>query len=221
MSDLIRSRLIKSGGAYTAGDNIAEFFKNDLERQELKKEIEAKVLDLLKSLVIDLSDPNVKRTACRLAKMYVDEVFYGRYYPCPDATDYPNTRAMNELYMVGPIQVRSSCSHHLVPVMGRAWIGVVPGKRILGLSKFSRLVSWVMSRPHMQEEATVMIGRLLEKRLQAKGIGILINAKHSCMHWRGVKEEGATVSTSFYGGTMKTDAALRDQFLQLVSMHPS
>ena len=221
VSDLIRSRIIERGASYAANDNIAEFFENDAERKALKQEIEAKVLGLLESLVIDLEDSNVQKTAHRVAKMYMDEVFYGRYHPCPSVADYPNTHAMDELCTVGPIQVRSACSHHLVPVIGRAWIGVMPGKRILGISKFSRLVSWVMSRPQMQEEATMMLGRLLEKRLHAKGIGIWIEAKHYCMHWRGVKEVEATVTTAFYGGVLRTDKILKHSFLQRIPMQSS
>ena len=104
---------------------------------------------VLESLVIDTeSDHNTQDTARRVAKMYVTEVFRGRYLPIP-VTEFPNVEHLNELMIVGPITVRSACSHHLCPIIGRVWIGVMPDEHsnLIGLSKYARLCDWVMSRP--------------------------------------------------------------------------
>ena len=119
----------------------------------------------MRSLLIDIdNDHNSKDTPKRIAKMYVREVFNGRFTPLPRVTDFPNTKSLNEMYILGPITIRSACSHHFVPILGSAWIGILPSNRIIGISKFNRLVDWVMSRPHIQEESAIMLADLIEKK---------------------------------------------------------
>jgi GTP cyclohydrolase IA len=115
----------------------------------LVDEVAEKMQAVLESLVIDTdSDHNTKNTSRRVAKMYVQEVFNGRYVEQPTLTKVPNVSRLNELMIIGPITVRSACSHHLCPIMGRIWIGALPnnGSALIGLSKYSRLTEWVMCR---------------------------------------------------------------------------
>ena len=129
-----------------------------------------RVTDLLSSLVIDVeNDPNTAETAGRIAKMFVREVFSGRYEPCPEATDFPNDRGFEDMITVGPFAVRSTCSHHFAPILGRCWVGIVPGERVIGISKYARLSEWVLKRPQIQEEAAVQLADLLEERRSRAG----------------------------------------------------
>ena len=218
MSSILRDRLMAKGLPYKATDNIAMCIESDVERDALKEEVEAKVESLLESLVIDVKhDPNVQKTAHRIAKMYLNEVFYGRYFCCPEISDYPNEYENDEIYILGPLSLRSSCSHHFVPVIGKTWIGIVAGKKVLGISKFSRLLNWMMKRPHMQEEATVLFGKLLEEKTDSKGIAVVIEAKHYCMHWRGVQEESTRMRTTYYSGILRHDLQKQRDFLLKVS----
>ena len=160
MSEVIRKRIVAAGRRYHANDNIAEFIHSDAERDALRSEVEARVQALLESLVIDtVSDHNTHETARRVAKMYLREVFRGRYDPMPPVTDFPNVERLSELLVVGPITVRSACSHHLCPILGRIWIGVLPNaeSRLIGLSKYARVADWIMSRPQIQEEAVKLL----------------------------------------------------------------
>ena len=216
-SQRIRARLQASRAQFHANDNIADFLEPG-ELEELEQEIAVKAQALLRALVIDVDkDHNTRETAARLAKMFVREVFAGRYQPVPDVTEFPNVQRLNELMIVGPLRVRSACSHHLCPIMGRVWVGVMPNaeSNLIGLSKYARLVNWVMSRPQIQEEAVVQIADLIEQRLQPDGIAVVLEADHYCMHWRGVKDDGARMVNSVMRGSFLTDASLRREFLAL------
>jgi hypothetical protein len=110
--------------------------------------------EVLRALVIDTeSDHNTNDTAKRVAKMFLNEVFHGRYVKMPPVTEFPNAERLNELMIVGPVKVRSACSHHLCPILGRVWIGVLPNEHsnLIGLSKYARICEWIMSRPQIQE----------------------------------------------------------------------
>ena len=154
-SSRIRARLQSARKRFHANDNISAFLKPG-ELEELLAEVEAKFKGVLESLVIDTeSDHNTQDTARRVAKMYLTEVFSGRYVEAPAVTEFPNASSLNELMIVGPIKVRSACSHHFCPIMGQLWIGIMPNEHsnLIGLSKYSRLAEWVMSRQQIQEEA--------------------------------------------------------------------
>lgn len=120
--------------------------------------------------------------------------------------------------VVGPIRIRSACSHHLCPIMGRLWIGVLPSASsdLIGLSKYARLADWIMSRPQIQEEAVVMLADELERRVRPDGLAVVIEADHLCMHWRGVKDAEARMKNSVMRGAFLADAALRREFLGLI-----
>ncbi|SHF09790.1 GTP cyclohydrolase I [Microbulbifer donghaiensis] len=218
VSDRIRHRLIEAGQRFHANDNIAAFI-HDGELDELRTEVKQKLQGLLHALVIDThSDHNVADTAKRVAKMFVHEVFRGRYEKAPAATTFPNVSQLNELMIVGPVTVRSACSHHLCPILGKVWIGVLPNASsdLIGLSKYARLAEWVMNRPQIQEEAVVMLADELEHRLQPDGLAIVMEASHFCMHWRGVKDNDALMHNSVMRGAFLKNATLRLEFLNLL-----
>ncbi len=217
-SDRIRYRLISAGHRYHANDNIADFIE-DGELDELQAEVQAKLQEVLHALVIDTDkDHNTRGTAQRVAKMFVREVFAGRYAPAPAVTAFPNVSQLNELMIVGPLKVRSACSHHLCPILGQVWIGVLPSAQsdLIGLSKYARLAEWVLGRPQIQEEAVVMLADALERRIRPDGLAVVMQASHFCMHWRGVKDDGALMRNSVMRGAFLKDAALRREFLSLL-----
>ena len=218
VSDRIRYRLQQAGQRYHANDNIADFIQPG-ELQALREEVQARMQEVLHALVIDTeNDHNTADTARRVAKMFVSEVFKGRYEPAPSVTAFPNVQQLNELMVVGPISVRSACSHHLCPIMGRVWIGVLPSAQsdLIGLSKFARLVDWVMNRPQIQEEAIVMLADELERRVHPEGLAIVLEASHLCMSWRGVKENDALMRSSVMRGSFLRNDSLRREFLSLL-----
>ena len=187
--------------------------------EELKAEVQAKMQGVLEALVIDTdSDHNTHETARRVAKMFVGEVFSGRYLPMPAVTEFPNASRLNELMIVGPIKVRSACSHHLCPIMGRVWIGVLPNEHsnLIGLSKYARICDWIMSRPQIQEEAITMLANELQASVKPDGLAVVMEADHFCMQWRGVKDDGAMMTNSVMHGAFLKDASLRREFLSLV-----
>ena len=218
VSQRIRSRLERANHRYNANDNISAFLKEG-EVDQLKIEVEEKMAAVLRSLVIDTeTDHNTTETAKRVAKMYLTEVFKGRYEPMPDVTEFPNVEHLNELMIVGPITVRSACSHHLCPIIGRVWVGIMPNKNsnLIGLSKYVRLTDWVMSRPQIQEEAVSRLANMLQEKVKPDGLAIVMEADHFCMHWRGVKDADALMTNSVMRGAFLKDASLRREFLSLM-----
>ncbi|MCC7547321.1 MAG: GTP cyclohydrolase I [Burkholderiales bacterium] len=218
VSARIRARLIAANRRFHANDNIAEFIDAEAELHGLEAEVAQRLQDVLDALVIDSSgDHNTRGTARRVARMFVHEVFRGRYYPMPQITEFPNAERLNELMIVGPIRVRSACSHHLVPILGKLWVGVLPSESssLVGLSKYSRMAEWIMSRPQIQEEAMMQLADLMESRLRPEGLALVLEADHFCMHWRGVKDESHMIN-SIMRGTFLTNPESRKEFLQLV-----
>jgi GTP cyclohydrolase I len=217
-SERIRYRLVGADRRYHANDNIAAFIREG-ELLELRGEVQAKMAEVLKALVIDTdSDHNTQETAKRVAKMFIEEVFRGRYQPMPEVTEFPNISRLNELMIVGPITVRSACSHHFCPVIGKVWIGVLPNQNttVIGLSKYARLAEWVMGRPQIQEEAVVQLADLIQSKTLPDGLAIVMEATHFCMSWRGVKDMDSKMINSVMRGAFLTDMTLRREFLALI-----
>ena len=136
-------------------------------------------------------------------------------------TEFPNVTSLNELMIVGPMTVRSACSHHFCPIMGRLWIGVMPNQHsnLIGLSKYARLAEWLMTRPQIQEEAITQMAELLMDMVKPDGLAVVMEADHFCMHWRGVKDTSAKMINSVMRGSFLKDPALRREFLSLVTMN--
>ena len=218
-SERIRHRLIGADRRYHANDNISAFVQEG-ELEELKAEVQARMAEVLKALVIDTdSDHNTQDTAKRVAKMFIEEVFRGRYRPMPEVTEFPNISRLNELMIVGPITVRSACSHHMCPILGRIWIGVLPNEHsnLIGLSKYARIADWIMTRPQIQEEAVIMLADALQDRVKPDGLAIVMEADHFCMQWRGVKDNDSAMTNSVMRGAFLKDANLRREFLSLLT----
>ena len=217
-SERIRYRLVAAERRHHANDNIAEFMREG-ELAELKAEVEAKMQEVLRALVIDTDrDHNTHETAKRVAKMYLDEVFRGRYHAPPTVTEFPNAERLNELMIVGPITVRSACSHHMCPIFGKVWIGLLPNEHsnLIGLSKYARICDWIMSRPQIQEEAVTMLANELQDRVQPDGLAIVMEADHFCMHWRGIKDTDSAMVNSVMRGAFLKNPHLRREFLSLL-----
>ena len=214
----IRERLVAARKRFNANDNIADFIQPG-ELESLLDEVEEKMKGVLSSMVIDTdNDHNSDKTARRVAKMYINEVFRGRYVSAPTITEFPNAEHLNELMIVGPITVRSACSHHLCPVIGQIWIGVLPNEHtnVIGLSKYARLAEWVMGRPQIQEEAVVQLADLIQLKTQPDGLAIVMEATHFCMGWRGVKDMDSKMINSVMRGSFLKDPNLRREFLSLI-----
>lgn len=214
----IRERVKAAGRTFLANDNIADFIQPG-ELELLLDEVESKMQGVLESMVIDTAnDHNTQATARRVAKMYLKEVFAGRYHAQPRITEFPNAKQLNELMIVGPITVRSACSHHLCPVMGKVWIGILPNKdtNVIGLSKYARLVDWVLGRPQIQEEAVMQLADLIMEKTRPDGLAVVMECSHFCMSWRGVRENDSKMINSIMRGAFLNDPTLRREFLSLI-----
>ena len=214
----IRERIKAARRRFNANDNIADFIQPG-ELEQLLDEVESKMQGVLDSLVIDTdNDHNTSDTARRVAKMYVNEVFRGRFVHAPALTEFPNAEHLNELMIVGPITVRSACSHHFCPVIGKIWIGIMPNEHtnVIGLSKYARIAEWIMNRPQIQEEAVIQLADLIQEKTQPDGLAIVMEASHFCMAWRGVKDMDSKMINSVMRGVFLKDLNLRREFLSLI-----
>jgi GTP cyclohydrolase IA len=221
VSARIRDRLRREGKRFHANDDISAFIEPG-EIDLLLEEVSGKMNAVLESLVIDIeNDHNTRGTARRVAKMYLNEVFRGRYWPAPPVTEFPNAESLSELMIVGPIAIRSACSHHFCPIMGRLWVGVMPNQHsnLIGLSKYARLTEWIMTRPQIQEEAISQMAELLMDVVKPDGLAVVMEADHFCMHWRGVKDTASKMVNSVMRGSFLKDPSLRREFLSLINMN--
>lgn len=216
ISKVIKQRIKDNNGSFFANENIADYI-HDGELELLQQEVQEKLQGVLESLIIDTdNDHNTIETAKRVSKMYLKEVFKGRYMPRPNITDFPNAKELDEMYVLGPLKFHSACSHHMVEIEGEAWIGVMPSERVIGISKFARLLDWICSRPHIQEEMAVMLADELEQLINPKGLAVLIKAKHHCMTWRGVKQAESTMVNSVVRGSVRDEPHLKKEFFDII-----
>ena len=217
ISEIIRNRIKEKNGNFFANHNISEFIKSEKELILLQEEVENKLQDLLNSLVIDTeNDHNTKESAKRVAKMYIREIFKGRYTAAPKITSFPNM-GYKDLYVTGPISIRSTCAHHFQSIVGKCWIGVFPENEVIGLSKFNRLVHWITERPQIQEEMTTEIADTLIKYAKTKSVAVIVKAEHQCMTMRGVKEHESDMTTAIMRGKFVSDPSLKQEFYNIVS----
>ncbi len=218
VSTKIQHRLRSLNLRSFSNDNIAAALEpGDLEA--LVDEVAAKMEGVMTSLVIDTeNDHNAKDTARRYAKMLLLETFNGRYVAEPDVTEFPNERQVDELYVVGPINVRSTCAHHHQAITGACWVGVLPKEKLIGLSKFHRTVNHLASRPQIQEELTEQIADALEALTQPQGLAVLVIGNHLCCGHRGVKDQGSRMVSTVLRGEMRIDKSLKAEFMSMVEL---
>ena len=219
LSQVIRKRLNDAGKRYWAGDNISDYI-TDKEKDLLVDELTTKFEGVLDSLVIDrYSDPNSMGTARRLAKMYVYEIMAGRYEESPAATAFPNdTEGKYEGMLVVRAELKSMCSHHHQPVSGVAYIGIIAGPKLIGLSKYSRIAQWCARRGTLQEELCMDIAREIESATGSKDVAVYIQATHGCCENRGIMAHSSLTQTTVLHGAFKTDASVKKEFFDNVKL---
>lgn len=214
LSQVIRERLQTAGARFHSNDNISDYITQK-EVDELVNEVAEKMQGVLESLVIDTeNDHNTQDTARRVAKMFVNETFSGRYRPVPKITAFPNM-GYKSLYATGPISIRSTCAHHFQNIVGRCWVGIVPDKEVIGLSKFNRLVHHICERPQIQEEMTTQIADALKQYAKTDNIAVVVKAEHHCMTMRGVREHESDMTTAIMLGAFDSDPALKKEFYDI------
>ena len=214
ISDKIKERLKKENIRFHCNDNIADYILPG-ELEELQAEVQEAMQGVLSSLVIDTThDHNTQDTAKRVAKMWIKEVFGGRYQQPPRVTAFPNM-GYKSLYTSGPISIRSTCAHHFQNIVGNCWVGIIPNGEVIGLSKFNRIVHHIAQRPQIQEEMTTQVAEELKKYAKTEHIAVILKAEHHCMTHRGVREHESDMTTSILHGAFKEDPALREEFYKI------
>lgn len=219
LSQVIRKRLTDADKRYWAGDNISEYI-TDKEKDLLVDELTGKFEGVLDSLIIDRhNDPNSKGTARRLAKMYVYEIMAGRYEESPNATAFPNdTDGAYDGMLVVRSELKSMCSHHHQPVTGVAYIGIIAGPKLIGLSKYTRIAQWCARRGTLQEELCMDIAREIEFATGSRDVAVYIQATHGCCENRGIMAHSSLTQTTVLNGAFKTDASVKKEFFDNIKL---
>lgn len=218
ISDIIKSRIEASGKRFFAADNISDFIKEG-EEALLIDELTEKFESVIDSLVIDReNDPNSKDTGRRLAKMYVYEIMGGRYESAPDVTTFPNEDNTYDQLIVVRSDITSMCSHHHQPVKGVCYIACLPGERLIGLSKYTRIAQHLAARGHLQEELTEMIASEVERLTNSPAVGVYIRARHGCCENRGIRSSNSSTQTTVLKGALKSDPSLKNEFMHNIHM---
>jgi len=218
ISQQIRERIVKSGERFFAADNISRYIENG-EREKLIDELTTKFDAVLDSLVIDrTNDPNSVGTGRRLAKMYITEIMGGRYNPPPEVTTFPNEDGRYDQLIVIRSDIKSMCSHHHQPMTGVCYIGCLPGKRLIGLSKYTRIAQHQAARGHLQEELTEKIAYKIAQLTESPAVGVYIRARHGCCENRGIRSGDSSTQTTVLKGLLKTDPALKSEFMHNIQL---
>lgn len=219
LSQVIRKRLTDADKRFWAGDNISEYI-TDKEKDMLVDELTSKFEGVLDSLIIDRhNDPNSQGTARRLAKMYIYEIMAGRYEESPNPTAFPNDTdgAYNGMLVVRS-ELKSMCSHHHQPVTGVAYIGIIAGPKLIGLSKYTRIAQWCARRGTLQEELCMDIAREIEFATGSKDVAVYIQATHGCCENRGIMAHSSLTQTTVLNGAFKTDASVKKEFFDNIKL---
>jgi GTP cyclohydrolase IA len=196
-------------------EDVAMTIELASERSDSKVDLIAAELaaaDFLAALGVDLDREGLRETPARMARAYA-ELFDARPF---QLTTFPNDEGYDEMVLVRSIPFRTVCEHHLLPFAGVAHVGYLPGERILGLSKLARVVEHFAARPQVQERLTRQIADHLATNLRPRGVGVVLDAEHTCMTLRGVRAIGAKTLTSALLGSLRTDPRSRAEFLALV-----
>jgi GTP cyclohydrolase I len=223
ISDTIKDRIDEAGIRYWAGDNISSVLEEgdtDLLIDEAAEKFDA-VLD---SLIIDrANDPNSMDTGRRLAKMYINEIMSGRYNPAPKATAFPNDGEDGYTGMIViRSELRSVCSHHHQPVSGVAYIGIIPGEKVIGLSKYTRIAQWCARRGTLQEELANDICKEIQKATESDNVGVYIQATHGCCENRGIMAHSSLTQTTVLKGHFLDDSmTTKKEFFDNIKLQQS
>jgi GTP cyclohydrolase I len=219
ISSKIKQRLEQEGKRYWAGDNISEYIY-DGEHKELISELTDKFNTVLESLIIDTeNDPNSQDTGKRLAKMYVNELMSGRYFPRPNATAFPNhVEGGYEGMLVVRSELKSVCSHHHQPVNGVAYIGIIAADTLIGLSKYTRIAQWCARRGTLQEELCNDIAREIMNATGSKNVGVYIQATHGCCENRGIQAHSSLTQTTVLKGAFNDDPGTKKEFMDNIKL---
>lgn len=215
----ITQRLKESGVRYWSNDNISEYISED-DWETLLNEATEEAEGFMRALLIDVdTDPNSKGTPRRLAKMYLNEIFNGRYVPRPDPNSFPNDseQAYGGMVVVRA-DIKSTCAHHFMPVRGVAYIGIVPSEKVLGLSKYIRLAQHCARRGTLQEQLTIDIANTIQKESGSEDVAVYIEAGHGCVSCRGVNQENSTTQTTVLRGGFMEDLRVREEFYNNIKL---
>lgn len=218
VSKRIKNRINREGKRFFACDNVSEFIWEG-EKEELVLELTEKFKGVLDSLIIDTeNDPNSKGTAKRLAKMYIQELMSGRFDKAPNCTAFPNDgENVYKGMLVVRAEIKSMCSHHHQPVWGLCFIGIIPGKKVIGLSKYIRIAQWYARRGQLQEELTVQIAKHIMNATESGDVAVYVGAKHGCCTYRGVNAFNSLTQTSVLYGAFQ-EADVKKEFFDQVQL---
>ena len=215
----IKQKLEEAGIRYWANDNISEVLQKG-DKEALIEEAIPAFENVLQKLLIDTkTDPNSQDTARRMAKMYINEIMSGRYDPMPNPSAFPNyIEGGYEGMLVVRSELKSVCSHHHQPVTGVAYIGIIAGPKLLGLSKYSRIAQWCAMRGTLQEELNVMIANAIQKETGSEHVGVYVQATHGCCENRGIRAKSSLTQTTVLRGAFKEDPATKKEFIDNVKL---
>lgn len=219
LGDAIRFRMKRDGKRFWAGDNISDYVSEEDKEQLISDATEA-FEGVLDALLIDReTDPNSQGTANRLAKMYFNEIMAGRYEPSPNATAFPNdTDGKYEGMLVVRSELKSMCSHHHQPVSGVAYIGIIAGPKLIGLSKYTRIAQWCARRGTLQEELCMDIAREIEYATGSPDVGVYIQATHGCCENRGIMAHSSLTQTTVLHGAFQLDQSTKKEFFDNIKL---
>ena len=219
ISQKIKERIDADGARSWANDNISKYLEEG-DKEKLIEEAMPAFENVLKSLVIDTeTDPNSMDTAKRMAKMYINEIMSGRYDPMPNPSAFPNyIEGGYEGMLVVRSELTSLCSHHHQTVKGVAYIGIIAGPKLLGLSKYSRIAQWCAKRGTLQEDLNVMIANQIQEITGSEHVGVYVQATHGCCENRGIKAHSSLTQTTVLRGAFKNEPDVRKEFIDNVKL---
>ena len=219
LAQAIREKMVLDGKRFWAGDNISDYVTPEVKHKLINEATEAFEMVLDRLLIDRENDPNSHGTARRLAKMYFNEIMSGRYESSPSATAFPNdTEDKYEGMLVVRSELKSMCSHHHQPVSGVAYIGIIAGPKLIGLSKYSRIAQWCARRGTLQEELCMDIAREIQSATGSHDVAVYIQATHGCCENRGIMAHSSLTQTTVLHGAFKTDASVKKEFFDNIKL---
>jgi GTP cyclohydrolase I len=218
VSEELRKIMDLDGHRYWAGDNVSKYVNESI-TEALIEEATVAFEGVLDSLLIDrATDPNSRGTARRLAKMYYYEIMAGRYTDRPEATAFPNdSEDRYSGMLVVRSELKSMCSHHHAPVVGTAYIGVIPGNKVIGLSKYARIAQWCARRGTLQEELCNEITKQIQKATETTDVAVYIEAEHGCCTLRGISATSSLTQTTVLRGQF-VEADVKAEFFENIKL---